>query len=156
VSRRLGEADEVHAFDCCGAGELVQSRCAGEHVKQAVVQGTASQPRQRRPLRVEIHDQDTSCALGKCGAEVDHRRGLTRAALLVDDRDQPRPWNVSPSETIEACVQETPSRAIFCANCGKRPRRWMGAVGMWPVATLLHSMSPRVEAPAWARSRNHV
>jgi hypothetical protein len=46
-----------------------------------------------RALRVEVDQQDTAAVLGQRGTEVDGRRGLANAALLIADGGDAR-WPV--------------------------------------------------------------
>ena len=46
-----------------------------------------SKPGGRVPLRIEVDEQGRALREGEAGREVDGRRGLADAALLVDDRD---------------------------------------------------------------------
>ena len=48
-----------------------------------------AQPDRKRALGVEIHQQHPAAVLGQRRAQVDGRRGLADAALLVADRDHP-------------------------------------------------------------------
>ena len=49
-----------------------------------------AEPDRQRALRVEVDEQDPAAELGQRRAEVDRRRGLADAALLVAQRDDPR------------------------------------------------------------------
>ena len=83
-----------------------------------------AEARRQRALRIEVDEQDATPVLGQAGAEVDGRRGLADAALLVthgDDlgRTVRRPgfgrWDVS---RLTAGQSEFGSRAPVVGHTG--------------------------------------
>src|SRR5207302_11297373 len=64
------------------AQELVDSLPLAAHVE--------AQPTGAVALRIEVDENYLAADLGPRGRGVDRGRGLAHAALLVDDRDQPR------------------------------------------------------------------
>ena len=57
---------------------------------QVHVVGVQAQADRERALRVEVDEQHLAAVLGERGAQVDGRRGLADATLLVAHRDDPR------------------------------------------------------------------
>ena len=76
---------------CTMASRIV--RRAGQHVvgRGAARLALDAEPGRGVALRVEVDDQHVLADRGQGGAEIDRRRGLADAALLVGDRDHPRP-----------------------------------------------------------------
>jgi len=58
-----------------------------------------SQSCRRVALRVEIHEEGRALGKREACSQVDGGRGLSNAALLVDDREDPSYW-VVPRATL--------------------------------------------------------
>ena len=88
---------QVHAGDAAGHDDLVEGHVA---LHQQVVDGQVHLVRvqaeadRQRALRVEVDQQHLAAELGERGTQVDGRRGLADATLLVAHRDDARalPW----------------------------------------------------------------
>ena len=81
---------QVHALDA-GVDQHVVDRHPrlDQQVVHRVVELVVrhAQPRGQRTLRVEVHQQHPAAVLGEAGAQIDGRRRLADAALLVAHRD---------------------------------------------------------------------
>ena len=75
-----------------GNHRIAQRRFADQHVIGRAVAVAAIDAETGRgvALRIEIDDQDALANRGECRAQVDRRRGLADAALLVGQRQDAR------------------------------------------------------------------
>ena len=86
------------------------------------VVGVDAQPDRQRALRVEVDQQHLAAVLGQRGTQVDRRRGLADAALLVAHGDDPggaraAPWAAAPGSAASD-ARSAPSAG---SRWGRRP-----------------------------------
>jgi hypothetical protein len=82
----------VDALRLGRANDLVDRRASDEDVGHRDLDGVEVDPQARGEVRLRVHvdAQDAQAVLGERTGQVDGRRGLADAALLIGDRDHIR------------------------------------------------------------------
>ena len=124
---------DVEVRDGSSVDELAERR-AVEEIEGRVAVGTQSEPRGGVRLGVEVDDQTPLAGLGQAGGEVDGRRGLADAALLIRDRVDPgrhRPTVATQPDAprwrsggrCQTPLRVKSERRRLCVNCstGRNP-----------------------------------